>query len=424
MKMRKSFLIIGLLIILVLVACNNKKSNSEGTVESSKEGNTEGEISQGVTEDEILIGTLGPQSGNLAQYDTMRQGLQAYVNYVNEKGDIHGRKLKLIAYDDQYQPAKTVPLAKRLVETDKVFAIVIPSGSAPNLAAQKYYERMGIPVIMAATGTSKLVNPPNQAFFGTATTNYTIEAKILLEYAVKQLGAQTISVVYQNDDLGLEGLKTMKEDVDNYGNVKIVAEIPYVSGNVDFSSHAQHVVKANADVTISLSAATPATNLKKELYKLGYNNKPFIVSQVGGNDKHLFELAGEDLWEGTISTAPILMYDVSDDPSVEDFLKQMEKDFPGKPIAGFTQLGWGAGQVFVEALERTGPDLTWENLKDALYTFDNWDGSMNASVTFSPNNHYGINSLYITEARDGKIVPISGKYSFNPETGEISYQEK
>ena len=73
-------------------------------------------VSQGITDTEIRVGVTGPQTGPVAEYDKVRKGIQAHFNYINDNGGVNGRKLKLIAYDDQYQPAKTVQSIQRLIE--------------------------------------------------------------------------------------------------------------------------------------------------------------------------------------------------------------------------------------------------------------------------------------------------------------------
>src|SRR5436305_742285 len=100
--------------VFVLTACNGEKSNASP---SSTGGSNEGKdkssaLAQGITKDEILIGHIAPQTGPVAIYDVVRKGIETYFKYVNENGGVNGRKLKLVAYDDQYQPAKTVQLAK------------------------------------------------------------------------------------------------------------------------------------------------------------------------------------------------------------------------------------------------------------------------------------------------------------------------
>lgn len=130
------------------------------------------------------------------------------------------------------------------------------------------------------------------------------------------------------------------------------------------------------------------------------------------------------MWEETISAAQIPLPEHSNDPKMQLYVEQMQKNFPNSSYQGNAQWGWGAAQVLVEGIKRAGDELTWDNFIAALETLDKRDGSLYKSVTFSPDNHYGITTMFITQAKDGSIVPISGDITFDPVTKEIIYEDE
>lgn len=134
MNVKRRLCLISIFVVMIffMTACA-KSETSGGTSEKSEEN--ENQI-QGVTDDKILVGTSGPQTGPVAIYDNVRKGIQSYFNYVNENGGINGRQIELIAYDDEYQPAKTLQNMQRLIGEEKVFALVAPIGTANINAAQ------------------------------------------------------------------------------------------------------------------------------------------------------------------------------------------------------------------------------------------------------------------------------------------------
>lgn len=422
LKLYINFILI-IALLFALTACNNKSASSGSNQEGNQEKNQGSAKTQGVTDSEILIGHIGQQTGTYAVYDYFRKGIDSYFNYVNENGGVHGRKLKLIAYDDQFQPSLTVQLASKIVEDDKVFALLGNPCTTCNTAAKDIFEKAGVPMVMVSTGSQLFVDPPIKNYFGSSILNYRVETRVFLDYAVNKLNAKKIAVVYQNDDYGKEGLTALQESTKIIDDVDLIAEIPFVTGTTDMSSQAQHLLKAKPDVVIMLGGPNQAANLKKDIHKIGMKDTPYIVSSVGANDRNLFNLAGEDIWEGTISAAAFPMPDVSDDPSMKLYIDRFSKDYPNDPIDGFASSGWAIAEVMVEALERAGKDLTWDNFFDAMYTFDNWDGSIYEGVTFNKNNHYGLTTMILTEAKDGQIIPISGQIKFDPSTKEIIYEE-
>lgn len=428
MKLGKRFvfLVAGLLLAIGLVACGGEKSSSGGNGADKKEDGDKktSEVAQGVTDDEIKVGHLGPQTGPVAIYDLIRKGADSYFKYVNENGGVNGRQIKFIAYDDQYQPAKTVQQAKKLVDEDKVFAMLGNVCTPCNTAAKDYYIEKGIPMIMVSTGAKEFVDPPLKNYMGSSIMNYRVETKIMLDYAVKELGAKKIALAYQNDDYGKEGYEAVKEGVKDYDGVEIVVETPFLSTDTDLSSQAQKIDQAKPDTVFMISVPNPAANMKKALHKIGVKDINYFVSSVGADDNNLFNLAGKDVWEGTYSAATLPKPEFSkDDEDVQLFVDRFKKDYPNDPTEGFSMVGWAAAQVFVEALEKTGDDLTWDNFLESFNSFDNWDGSLYAGVSFSAENHYGLTSTFLTQAKDGHIEPITKPATFDPATGEIKYSE-
>jgi branched-chain amino acid transport system substrate-binding protein len=416
-KTKFFILLFGLILVLVLSACNSESS-------SAGEKGSSGGNAQGVTDNEILIGHIAPQTGPVAIYDVVRKGIESHFKYVNENGGVNGRKLKLIAYDDQYQPAKTVQLAKRLVEEDEVFAMLANVCTPCNTAIKDYVVKTGVPMVMVGSGAKTFVNPPIRNYMGQDVMNYRIESQIFMNYAVNELGAEKIAIAYQNDDYGKEGLEELQKAIKSYPDAEIVSEVPFLATDTEFSSQAQKLEKANPDVIINIASPAPAANLKKAMHKIGLDDPKYIVSSVGANDNKLFELAGKEIWEGTYSGATYPMPEiVPDDEDMKLFVERFSKDYPNNSTEGLSQIGWAAASVLTEALKRSGDKLTWDHFLDTFYTFDNWDGSIYAGVTFSKDNHYGLASMFMTQAKDGKIVPITDPITFNPSTEEVIYTE-
>lgn len=422
---KKYFLLLSMMFVLLLAACSNDKSNEVATSESSgKEKNSEINLAQGVTDKEIRIGYIAAQTGPAAAYDIIRKGADSYLKYVNENGGVNGRQVKLIPYDNQMQPAMTVQLAKKAVESDKVFALLGTFCTSCNAAIKDYVVEKGIPMVLSNTGATEFVDPPIKNYMGSIMPSYQVEAKVLFNYAVNELGSKNIAIVFQNDDFGEEGLTAVKEALKDYPDVKIVAELPFTAGDTDFSSQAQKLSEAQPDAVLSFALMNQAANLKKAMYKIGLDEPNFLVSYTGGLDNQMFELAGKDVWEGTYSTGVYPLADSeTDDEDIQLFLERFKADYPNDVITGNTQAGWAMAQVLVESLKRTGEELTWDNYLNSFYTFDNWDGSMYAGITFSKENHYGLTSLYITQAKDEKIQPITEQITFDPLSGEINYSE-
>lgn len=376
-------------------------------------------LGQGITENEILIGHLGPQTGPVATYDKIRMGIQSYFNYVNENGGVHGRQLRLIAYDDQYQPSRTVQLTRRLVEQDKVFAMLSNVCTPCNAASRPYVERVGIPMVMSSTGASQFVDPPIRNYIGSSIANYVFEARVLATYAVDQLDAKRIAIAFQNDDYGSPLAAAAKATLDAMNGVEVVGSFNFQASDADLSTQAQRIRQSNPDAVLVFSVPAPAAQLKRALRNIGVTEPHYIVSSVGGDSETLFDMAGQETWQGTISSAVLVKPGVVQNEAIDRYVEQFGKDYPRENVADWGQTGWAAAEVLVEALRRT-ENLNWDDFLATFYTFDNWTGGMYAGVTFAEGNHYGLTSMFMTEARDGKIVPTSKPIVFDPVSGEIT----
>jgi branched-chain amino acid transport system substrate-binding protein len=113
----------------------------------------------GVTDTEIKIGNIMPYSGAASAYGIIGKTMSAYFRMINDNGGINGRKVNFISYDDAYSPPKTVEQARKLVESDEVFLIFSPLGTASNAAIQKYMNTMKVPQLFVASGASRWGDP-------------------------------------------------------------------------------------------------------------------------------------------------------------------------------------------------------------------------------------------------------------------------
>ncbi|MHA6258672.1 ABC transporter substrate-binding protein [Sporosarcina sp. CAU 1771] len=412
--MKKINLFFVALIVLILAACSGEGGTKEKEIDQDSL-----DYVQGVTDTEIKVGLTGPQTGPVAEYDKARKGVQAYFNYVNENGGVQGRQLKLIPYDDQYQPAKTVQGMQRLIEEDEVFGIVYPIGTANISASFDLLKKSKIPVVGLGTGGSKFIDPPVHNIFGIQ-YNYANEAKVFIDYIVNQLGAKNIAIAYQNDDFGKESFSGAKSVIEQMDGITIAKEVTFLATDKDFSTQVQHLSEANADAILVLATPGPSAALRRGMHNIDEMDTPFLVGITAGQDKNQFNLAGEEAWEGVITAVPMADYEKTEYPDIDKYIDQITKDYSAEDLGGLTSIGWGAAQVFVEGLERVEGELTWESYIQALDTLDDWKGSIFDAVTYSAKNRYGNTTLRMVEAKDGDLVPIGGPTYYNPETGEIS----
>ncbi|MGB6117617.1 MAG: ABC transporter substrate-binding protein [Mesorhizobium sp.] len=357
---------------------------------------------QGVTDTEIVIGANAPLTGPLAAaggivYPTV----EAYFNKINDEGGVHGRKIKFIYYDDAYDPSKTVGVAKKLVESDKVF-MMNTLGAATTAAIADYLKEHNIPVVPAMTGSKRLLSYENifQMY-----PDYVTDGRLLANYAVDKLGAKTVAIWYQNDDYGKDELAAVTEELQKR-NMQLVAALPYNPSDLDFSSSVLQLRSANPDVVILAPAQKPLSQFLKDAQKLGLKTQ-FLVSYAAA-DISVSKLAGRAAEGVMFSSYQASLVADDNDPKMKELKEFAAKHMPGKDISMYMFLGTYMAQLAVEALNRAGPEPTPEKVIAAMEGMQNWNGAWIVdNVSYGPGQRgLGASSMYFMKIEDGKFVKL------------------
>src|SRR6195256_4341569 len=173
--------------------------------------NAQKKYDPGATDTEIKIGNIMPYSGPASAYATIGKTEAAYFNKINDDGGINGRKIDFISYDDAYSPPKAVEQARKLIESDEVLLLFGTLGTASNTAIQKYVNAKKVPQLFVATGATKWNDPKNYPWTMGWLPSYQSEARIYAKYLTREKPETRIAVLYQNDDMGKDYLKGLKD---------------------------------------------------------------------------------------------------------------------------------------------------------------------------------------------------------------------
>ncbi len=363
---------------------------------------------RGVTDSEIALGSWGPQDGPAGAYGVIDRTIAAYWNMVNDQGGINGRKVRFIYENDSYQPAKTVAAVKKLVEEDKVFALVGGLGTANNLAVMEYLVQNNVPHVGPATGSTAMAVPLKKQVFAIQ-LNYMSEAILLTQYAVGQFKAKKIAVFYQNDSFGKEGLDTINAELKRQGLPEAVG-VSYEAADTNFAAQALKLQTSGADAVILFAVPKPGASVIAEMGKLGY--APKLLSSAIINDPAIFQLAGAAM-DGLVIPAWIPAYDDLTNPKIVEYQNFMKKYAAKEALGGFSLSGYVEAMVLHEGLKRTGKDLTVENFIKTMESMKEYSGSPLPAVTYSPTDHAGSKSAYLQKAdtKTGKWISFTDWFS-------------
>ncbi len=321
------------------------------------------EAAQGVTDTTIKVGNSAATSGAFAPIGVpFNAGIEAYFKMVNEKGGVNGRKIEFVHTDDEFNPEKGKAALDKLVNDDKVFALVGHFGTPVVGATLDDLKEIGIPAVYFATGTGILYNENAAKGEGDnifpVQPVYPMEGRIMTAWAKGEFKADKIGVIYTNDDAGKDLIKGIETEAKNIGGIEVVSE-QVAPGAEDVSSAVTKIKNADVDTIIIAGIQGTFPQIAKELAKQG-NTKPAITTYVNV-DKTMVDLVKADVAD-KFEIYGNSWVDVTK-PAVQEYAKTVPQEFAANAYA---MTGWIAADFFVKGLERVEGEITWEKYIAAM----------------------------------------------------------
>jgi ABC-type branched-subunit amino acid transport system substrate-binding protein len=358
----------------------------------------------GVTDNSILVGCSNSFSGPLVYPGTqlVNNGLEAYIGYINAQGGVNGRKIKTQYYDDGYKPQNAVGNTKRLVEQDKVFAILASQGTGPVMATVKYLTQNKVPLLFPFQG----VPISGQKTIFTSFTPYPNQSELVVNWLVKVKGFKRIGILYQDDKYGYTFRDPGQKALQKFG-LKWAGAESYKRGAKDLSAQVAKLRKANLDACLLVATPPPGATFLKEAHKQGWKDTKIISSGPLTDEKYinLSGGVGEGVWGLSLWPDPVH----AKDPAVAEYRKIVDrygKDRDKTPNR-YSLYGYFFAKLFVEGLKKTGNNVTRESYIAALEGIKDWENGIVPPVSFSRTDHLTQNSGFMVEVQKSVFRPIS-----------------
>jgi branched-chain amino acid transport system substrate-binding protein len=318
----------------------------------------------GITATEIKIGGVFPFSGPASSIGLVGRGVMAYVQSVNDRGGINGRKINYIAYDDAYSPPKAVEHVRKLVESDEVSFMFGQLGTPGITATAKYLRSKGVPSIAIMSGSSKFTEVANYPLTTTGLVSYDTEGKIYAKYLTRALPNAKYAILYQNDDLGKDYVNAFKTFLGKDFDRKVVtASYEVTEPTVD--SQVVNLKSSGADALVIAGTPKFAAQAIRQASVIGWKATVIInfpSSSVGGT----LAPAGLDKSVGVIvgtTNKDILDPEWKDDPGMQAYRVFFDKYLPGADITNGSYLtGYQQGILLEQILKQCGNDLSRKNI--------------------------------------------------------------
>jgi branched-chain amino acid transport system substrate-binding protein len=320
--------------------------------------------SPGVTATEVKVGGIFPFSGPASSIGLVGRGILAYVQSINDRGGINGRKINYIAYDDAYSPPKAVEHARKLVESDEVAFMFSQLGTPGNTATAKYLISKGVPAIAIVSGSNKFTNVADFPLTTTSLVSFDTEGKIYAKFLIRTLPNAKYAILYQNDDLGKDYVNAFRTLLKGEFDKKVVAAAYEIN---DPTVDSQVVSLKSSGAEALLVAGTPkfAAQAIRKASEIGW--KPTILlnypsSSVGATLKPAGLDKSTGVIVGTITMDPTdAQWDNNE--GMKNFRSFVDKYMPGIDVADTNYLfGYTQAMLLEHLIRQCGNDLSRENI--------------------------------------------------------------
>jgi len=372
-----------------------------------------GKKEEPVSKEPIKIGAFFALSGPAAFIGAPTQLVaEMVVDKINKEGGINGHPLELVIGDTESDPTKAIMVAKRLVENEKVVALIGPTRTGTGMAVKKYLESKQIPTVMTVGGDPVIMEGVHGGKnFGTA--KFIFKSPQRSSIAVKKIylylqanGYRKVALITASDGFGRDGKRWLTKLAAQYG-LEIVADESFEPKDADMTTQLTKIKSTDAQVivcwTIGPAGSIVAKNVKQLAVKLP------LVQCHGLPDPKYIELAGSAS-EGNVMPSTKLM--AADqlpkaDPQrqiIADFVHlynevyDYDKQFPINAHSGYA---WDAIYILANAMKKVGTDPV--KLRAAIEQTTGYVG-ISGIYNITPEDHNGLDtdSMIIVQIEKGQ----------------------
>jgi branched-chain amino acid transport system substrate-binding protein len=359
---------------------------------------------QGVTKDQIVIGSLQDLSGPIAGFGKqLRNGLQMRADEINETGGINGRRIKLVIEDSAYDPKKGLLGAQKMVQQDKIFAMIGTLGTPVAMASFQPLFEKNVPNLFPLTAAREMYEPLSKLKFSFAAPYYD-QMRMGVKWMAKERGAKKFCTLYQDDEFGLEvfrgaeqGLKDLKQD--------FAEKTTFKRGATDFSAQVGKMKSSGCDIVVLGTIIRETIGTIATAKKMGWD--PIFLGSSAAYTDLIHKLGGKamDGLYATYQTGVPYM----DDPSknVREWGARYKAKFNEDPGV-FSAYAYMAFDLFYRGAEKAGQNLTTESLANAFET-TSFPRDMFGSpeMKFSKTDHLGNRRSRMGQIQSGKWAAIT-----------------
>ena len=352
----------------------------------------------GWAQDTIKIGFFAPITGPAAADGaSAKNAVELGVKEVNDAGGIRGKKVDLIVYDDRLNPQEAVAIANKLIEKDKVVGVVSGAYSGPTRVTAPIFQKAGMPMVAGyAVHPDVTWDPkekkPNDFCFRNGFLGE-IEGAAAAEYAVKNLKAQKVALIFMDNDFGRAISAGFAERAEKLGAKVLTKQMYKFPGEKDFRPFLTRIKESNPDLIFAAGYYAEAAAIVRQAKELGITSK--IMGEEGFDSPKFLEIAGPAA-EGVVIATNLDRDDPR--PVVQNFLKNYRSTYKeDADMVGASS--YDALMILVNAINKSGTDA--KAIQKALLETKDYNGLTGKISRFVQGEV--VKPVQIQVVKDGKF---------------------
>lgn len=315
----------------------------------------------------IRVGVYMDLSGQTSAFGSSSvEGLRMATDEINASGGVLGRQVELVIEDDQGRPEQAATVVTKLINQDKVVALIGEVASSNSLAAAPIAQRAKIPMITPSSTNPKVTQVGDYIFRVCFIDPF--QGEVMARFATSQFDAKRAAILVDTNSDYSRGLQQYFEAAFTGAGGEIVAQQSYTQTDRDFTGQLTTIRAAKPDVLYVPGYYAQAGVIVRQARQLGM--KLPILGGDGWDAPQLWELGGEALDGSYISNH----YSVDDpSPRIQKFVAAYRSKHAGTVPDAMAVLAYDAMTVLADAMKRAGTTES-EKLRDAIAATSNFPG--------------------------------------------------
>ena len=377
---RAAFAVSFLALTFGLSACNKKESAGEKAAPEAAS--------------EILIGEFGSLTGGTATFgQSTQKGIEMAINEVNAAGGVLGKQIKVIVEDDQSKPEEAQTVVTKLINKDRVVAILGEVASSNSLAGAPVCQAAKIPMLTPASTNPKVTQVGDYIFRSCFIDPF--QGQVMAKFTAVSLKLKKVAILRDiKSDYSVGLANFFKEGFTKLGGT-VIADESYSAGDKDFTAQLTSLKGKKPEAILIPGYYTEVGLIARQARKLGI--KAVLLGGDGWDSEKLWEIGGEALNGSYYSNH----YSVDDpSPAIQKFVADFKGKYNSTPDA-MGALGYDAAMILVDAIKRAGSARP-DSIRAALATTKDFKGVTGIISLDADRN--AVKSAVVLEVRDGKYV--------------------